>query len=403
MAPKWPTKQLGDIAEFRNGVNYNKNSFGHGIKVLGVSNFSDKTRPNYGALEQINPEGIVSTRNLLRSGDIVFVRSNGNPRLIGRSLFIEEPPEDITHSAFTIRLRFKGNEIHAKFYAYWFRTQAVREALTAQGGGTNINNLNQDILSGLSVPFPEIPVQRRIADILSTYDELIDNSERRIQVLESMGRNLYREWFVHFRFPDHDKYPRVQSSLGQIPDGWSVQVLKNVCRLEMGQSPKSKFYNTVGEGLPFHQGVTDFGDRFPSDRLYCTVEGRIAEPGDILFSVRAPVGRMNHADKKITIGRGLSAIRDNNGHQAFLWEQLRNRFTEDDMMGNGAIFAAVTKSDMQGIKILCPRAELVARAERHLVPLHDEIGILSRQIQNLRRTRDLLLPRLMSGQIEVAA
>ena len=158
-----------------------------------------------------------------------------------------------------------------------------------------------------------------------------------------MARALYREWFAYFRVPGHENHPRVASSLGVIPKGWEVKKLKAVCRLTMGQSPKSEFYNETGDGQPFHQGVTDFSDRFPTDRLFCTVEGRIAEAGDILFSVRAPVGRMNIADKRIIIGRGLSAIQHNDSHQAFLWEQLRNRFTKDDMMGNGAIFAAVTK------------------------------------------------------------
>jgi type I restriction enzyme, S subunit len=217
-----------------------------------------------------------------------------------------------------------------------------------------------------------------------------------------MARALYCEWFVHFRFAGHKEIKLVDSALGPIPHGWEVKRLKDVCHLTMGQSPKSEFYNETGEGQPFHQGVTNFGDRFPTDRLFCTVEGRIAEAGDILFSVRAPVGRMNIADKKIIIGRGLSAIRHKEGHQALLWEQLRARFTEDDMMGNGAIFAAVTKDDMQGIELLCPPEPLVRDATRHLEPLHAEIGVLVRQTANLLRTRDLLLPRLLSGQANLA-
>src|SRR5512145_1926556 len=142
----WQTKRLGELAEFRNGVNYNKSSFGEGVKVVGVSDFQDYTKPRYAELEQINPEGIVTERNILRDGDIVFVRSNGNRELIGRSLLIERPPEDMTHSAFTIRLRFTSPQAEPKFYAYCFRTSLIRGALTAQGGGTNINNLNQDIL-----------------------------------------------------------------------------------------------------------------------------------------------------------------------------------------------------------------------------------------------------------------
>ena len=242
-------------------------------------------------------------------------------------------------------------------------------------------------------------MQQRIASVLSAYDELIENNQRRIQILETMARALYREWFVDFRFPDRERLPRIASPLGDIPQGWKVKKLKDVCHLTMGQSPKFEFYNQIGEGLPFHQGVTDFGDRFPTDRLFCTVEGRVAEAGDILFSVRAPVGRMNLADKRMVLGRGVSAIRHKEGRQVFLWEQLRDRFSKDDMMGNGAIFAAVTKGDMQGIELVCPPSALVGAAVKYFESIHSQIGALTKQIHNLRRTRDLLLPRLLSGQV----
>jgi len=250
---------------------------------------------------------------------------------------------------------------------------------------------------------PPLPIQRRIADILSAYDELIENNQRRITILESMARALYREWFVHFRFPGHESVPRLPSPLGDIPQGWKVSKLQDACDLTMGQSPKSEFYNETGEGQPFHQGVTNFGARFPTDRLFCTAQGRVAEAGDILFSVRAPVGRMNIADKRIILGRGLSAIRHKASYQAFLWEQLRDRFTSDDMIGNGSIFAAVTKDEMQGIALLCPPSPLVVEATKYFEPLHAELGVLTMKIRVLRRTRDLLLPRLLSGQIDVEA
>ena len=273
--------------------------------------------------------------------------------------------------------------------------------LSRYAGGAAQPLVTQTVLKQVKVRVPPLPIQQRIAGILSAYDELIENSQRRIKLLEAMARALYREWFVHFRFPGHENHPRVPSPLGEIPQGWEVKKLKDVCRLTMGQSPKSEFYNEAGDGVAFHQGVTDFGDRFPSDRLFCTADGRIAEAGDILFSVRAPVGRMNIANKKILLGRGLSAIRHNQGCQAFLWEQLKNRFTEVDMMGNGSIFASVTKDDMQGIELLCPSPPLIEVVTKHFDPVHSEIAALGQQIQTLRRTRDLLLPRLLSGQIDV--
>lgn len=269
--------------------------------------------------------------------------------------------------------------------------------------GSTQDNLSLEKLLSIDFLVPHPAIQRRIASILSAYDELIENSQRRIKTLEEMAGSIYREWFVYFRFPGHESVSLVPSVLGDIPQGWEVKKLKDMCRLTMGQSPKSEFYNETGEGIAFHQGVTDFGDRFPSDRLFCTTDGRIAEVGDILFSVRAPVGRLNIANKKICLGRGLSAIRHNQNHQVFLWEQLRNRFTKDDMMGNGAIFASVTKDDMQGIELVCPSDSVVRDATKIIEPLHTEIATLSLQVQNLRHTRDILLVRLLSGQIEVEA
>jgi type I restriction enzyme S subunit len=289
---------------------------------------------------------------------------------------------------------------HDPFFVYHLLT-TLKDELKANAGGAATPIINKTAFSDIEVKVPPLPIQRRIAGILSAYDDLIENNQRRIKILEQMARSLYREWFVQFKFTGHEKVKRVRSPLGMIPEGWEVKKLKDVCRLTMGQSPKSEFYNETGEGQVFHQGVTDFGERFPTDRLFCTVEGRIAEAGDILFSVRAPVGRMNIANKKIIIGRGLSAIRHNDGHQVFLWEQLRNHFTKDDMMGNGAIFAAVTKDDMQGIEILCPPEQLIVSAEKHFLPLHGQIGNLTIQTKNLLETRDLLLPRLLSGQVNI--
>ena len=301
-----------------------------------------------------------------------------------------------------ILLRARPGHIDPHFLFYALQSDSAQGELKARASGTTVLGIKQSELRQVRVPSFPLPAQRRIAGVLSAYDELIENNQRRIQILETMARALYREWFVEFRFPGHENVTRVSSSLGNIPQGWEVKKLKDVCHLTMGQSPKSEFYNQIGEGQPFHQGVTDYGDRFPTDRLFCTVEGRVAEAGDILFSVRAPVGRMNIADKRIVLGRGLSAIRHNEGHQAFLWEQLQNRFSKDDMMGNGAIFAAVTKGDMQGIELLCPPSALVGAAAKHFEPINSQIGALTKEIQNLRRTRDLLLPRLLSGQVALA-
>ena len=398
----WKIIPLGDIAEFHNGINFDKSSFGSGIKIIGVSDFQDFLYPDYSSLDEVNPKGIVHKEHLLEENDILFVRSNGNRQLIGRSLFLKNLREPLTHSAFTIRARFTSKATSPKFYFYLFRSSLIRDVLSNQGSGTNISNLNQDILSKLPVPLPTLVTQQKIAAILSAYDDLIENNTRRIKILEEMAQAMYREWFVNFRFPGHEGVRMVKSELGPVPEGWEVKKLGEVCLLIMGQSPNSEFYNETGEGLPFHQGVTNFGSRFPMDSVFCMMANRTAEEGDILFSVRAPVGRINLANKKIVIGRGLSAIRNKKGNQLFTYYQLLEHFKEEDSIGGGTIFKSVTKEDMSNIRLLIPDVNLIGFFEECIKPISAHIDNLIYQESNLRRTRDLLLPKLISGKIDVS-
>jgi type I restriction enzyme S subunit len=286
------------------------------------------------------------------------------------------------------------------FVYYLLKTQI--EQIKALAGGSATPIVSKSKFAEAKVFVPPLPTQRKIAAILSAYDDLIENNTRRIAILEQMAQLLYREWFVRFRFPGHGSALRVESALGEIPEGWEVKRLGEVCDLTMGQSPSSEFYNEVGEGLPFHQGVTDFGNWFPNTRVYCTQLNRIAEDGDILFSVRAPVGRINLADRRIVIGRGVSAIRSKTGNQAFLLQQLKEKFQEEDSIGGGTIFKAVTKSDMQDILLMIPPVKLVTEFEQIAKPILQQIRNLTYRNVTLRATRDLLLPRLISGEVDVA-
>jgi type I restriction enzyme S subunit len=262
-------------------------------------------------------------------------------------------------------------------------------------------SLNRNYLYSIPVRIPEPQVQAEIAAVLSAYDDLIENNTQRIAILEEMAQAIYREWFVNFRFPGHEQVEMVESELGPVPAGWARAPLKELCHLMMGQSPKSKYYNEDGVGLPFHQGVTDFGPRFPTNRVYCTVENRVAESGDVLFSVRAPVGRINIAPTKLVLGRGLGSIRSKADQQEFLFYQLKDRFREEDSMGGGTIFKSVTKADMLGIELLAPPPSVVEKFEHTVHPLSAQIDNLTRRNAVLRETRDLLLPRLTSGEIGV--
>ena len=317
------------------------------------------------------------------------------------ALFDCEPPKGLINAQMLI-LRTDGEIIDQKYLFYQTCSEDFQAKLKNFASGSAQPQIPIIDLKEIEVAVADLPTQRQIASILSAYDDLIENNTRRIKILEGMAATIYRQWFVEFRFPGHENVPMVESELGLIPQGWEIMQLGEMCHVLMGQSPKSEFYNETGEGLPFHQGVTDFGNRFPIHRIYCTVKNRIAMTGDILFSVRAPVGRINLANSKIVIGRGLSAIRSKSGNQAFMFQQLQDKFREEDTMGSGTIFNAITKGNLLGIQLLKPTEILMADFEEIVEPIFSQLANLTLKNTNLRQTRDLLLPKLISGQLDVS-
>ena len=263
--------------------------------------------------------------------------------------------------------------------------------------GAAQDNLSQGKLLALKFPVPELRLQKRIANVLSAYDDLIENNHRRMALLEDAARQLYREWFVRLRFPGHE-HTRITNG---VPEAWDKRRLDELADVTMGQSPPSSLYNEVGEGLPFHQGVGDFGDRFVTHRVFTTAKNRLSESGDILCSVRAPVGRLNVTTDKIVIGRGLAAIRSKFGQQSFLLRQLHVHFFKEDMIGSGAIFASVSKRELFAQRMLTPHEQLISLFEEKVCPIDEQIRTLFVENHKLRAARDLLLPRLMSGEIAV--
>ena len=296
-------------------------------------------------------------------------------------------------------IRCKKNKADHLFI--WFYRRSIEKRIASKGVGSTFTAIGREEISKIQVPSVNYSTQRKIASILSAYDDLIENNLRRIKILEEMAQMIYREWFVNFRFPEHEKVKMVKSELGMIPEGWEVKKLGDVCNVVMGQSPKSEYYNTEGNGLPFHQGVKDFGSRFPTHNTYCTLESRIAEQGDILISVRAPVGRINLASEKLIIGRGLSAIRHKHGLQSFLLYQLKHIFREEDSMGSGTIYRAITKDDLLNLNIIHPSSNIDKEFNELLNPMDAEIENLTLRTDILRKTRNLLLPKLISGEIKI--
>lgn len=289
------------------------------------------------------------------------------------------------------------SKCYPKFIYYQLRSEHIGRWLEKVSIGATMPSLNTGLLSGIEMVLPPIEIQKQIAGILSVCDDLIENNQKQIKLLEEAAQRLYKEWFVDLRFPGHENTKIVDG----VPEGWNEKTLSQVANVIMGQSPKSEFYNSEKKGLPFHQGVGSYGVRFVMDDIYSTSYTRIAEPNSILFSVRAPVGRLNITKSKVVIGRGLAAINQTDGCQSYLYYLLKNRFFKDNIVGNGSIFASVSKDELLNQKFLISERNLMMQFEKIVSQMDKQIENLDSKNKKLIEARDRLLPKLMSGEVEV--
>lgn len=287
--------------------------------------------------------------------------------------------------------------LNSKYLYYWIKSSEGTGTLYNTTIGSSQKALTISALKNIKVLLPPRSVQDKIVEVVSVYDDLIENNQKQIKLLEEAAQRLYKEWFVDLCFPGHENTEIVDG----VPEGWNEKTLSQVANVIMGQSPKSEFYNSEKKGLPFHQGVGSYGVRFVMDDIYSTSYTRIAEPNSILFSVRAPVGRLNITKNKVVIGRGLAAINQTDGCQSYLYYLLKNKFFKDNIVGNGSIFASVSKDELLNQKFLIPERNLMMQFEKIVSQMDKQIENLDSKNKKLIEARDRLLPKLMSGEVEV--
>lgn len=295
------------------------------------------------------------------------------------------------------RVRPISHLIDNFYLFYWFYNAGKKGLIDQYCTGATIKHLPAIRLKSILVDLPPIDVQHKIATILSRYDDLIENYQKQIKLLEEAAQRLYKEWFVELHFPGHENVKVVDG----VPEGWEKKRLEDFVDITMGQSPKSIYYNKEGKGLPFHQGVGSYENRFVANETYTSQYTKIAEANSVLFSVRAPVGRLNLTKHKIAIGRGLAAMKQVDGQQSYLFYMLKEHFYRDDMIGNGSIFASISKGELYAETFVVPTFALRELFEHKASKIDEQIKVLDSQLHLLTEARDRLLPKLMSGEIEV--
>jgi len=285
-------------------------------------------------------------------------------------------------------------EADVRFVKYYIDTLKLQ--MQSVSRGTTQDNLSVDKLLRFDFRVPPLPAQHRIAGILSAYDELMENCQRRIRILEEMARALYREWFVQFRFPGHEKAPRVASPLGDIPQGWEVKTLGQIAEnFDRLRKPLSKMQRAEIQGeYPYYGAakVFDYINDFIFDGEYLLM----AEDGSVITTERAPVLQL--VNEKFWPNNHTHVLR---GKPPFSTHFLYLGLSEVDISPyiTGAAQPKITQENMNRIPFFCGPEKLHQEFNRLVAPMIRKSQLLQRQIQNLRRTRDLLLPRLLSGQL----
>ncbi|WP_282017701.1 restriction endonuclease subunit S [Salegentibacter mishustinae] len=400
MMESWKEVYLRDYYTISSGLSRPAKDFGSGYPFLSFKDIFHNFFVPKELNELVESNSEDQTKYSIKKGDVFLTRTSEKVEELGLSSVALKDYPNATFNGFTKRLRPNDkNNIDPVFIGFYLRSPQFRAEITAYSSLTTRASLNNGIINRLKIKLPSLKTQRKIATILSGYDDLIENNLKRIKLLEEKARLTYEEWFVRMKFPGHESVAINKET--SLPEGWKKIKLKDSCNLTMGQSPKSKYYNEEEEGLPFHQGVRDYGFRFPENSIWSTEGNRIAEANDILFSVRAPVGRLNVAYEKMILGRGLAGINHKSGLTSFVFYQLQNLFYEDNLMGGGAIFNSITKKDLEGVKLLFATDELNQKFNVFANNIDKLIKNLTRQNQLLKEARDILLPRLMTGMIEV--
>jgi type I restriction enzyme S subunit len=277
--------------------------------------------------------------------------------------------------------------------------------------GTGVPSMTFDAYYDLEIYLPELAIQKKLASALSSLDSKIELNNRINTELESMAKTLYDYWFVQFDFPNAKGKPYKTSGgkmvwneelKREIPEGWEDGELKDIANITMGQSPPGESYNEEGNGTIFYQGCTDFGNRFPTVRKFTTEPTRFAKEGDILLSVRAPVGTLNIAKEDCCIGRGLAALNSKDNCMAYLFGVMVNlKQIFDRRNTDGTTFGSITKDDLFSLKVVKPTKNILIQFNEILNPVFEKQNKIELENIQLAELRDWLLPMLMNGQVKV--
>ena len=385
-----------------------------GVPVIRGTNLSGQSKFSFDNFVYVSEEKADELRpNNAHPGDLVFTQRGtiGQVGLIPVDSLI--PRFVISQSQ--MKLTPDPEQAEPLFLYYYFSALDTVQKIQNLAFAAGVPHINLEILRNFEVPLPPLQVQRRIAGILSAYDDLIENNQRRIKILEEMARSLYREWFVHFRFPGHDKVKMVSSPLGLIPYGWEACSIDDICELVTDGSHSSP--KSVEEGLPMasSKDMHEWGLNLDTCRHISRQDfdqlvrnGCKPKKNDVLIT-KDGANYLKHIfvvreELELVLLSSIAILRPNKRINPHLLTAILGNPKNKDRLKSyvtGAAIPRIILSDFKQFNIVLPSQELQGAWAKIAEPISQLCWTLIDQIANLRHTRDLLLPRLLSGQIEL--
>lgn len=307
----------------------------------------------------------------------------------------------------------------ADYLYYLISSSIVKDpAIKSMSGATGRQRANLDEIKQIEVPDISINNQRKIAKILSNYDDLIENNNKRIKILEEMAQKIYKEWFVDFKFPNHETATFKQTELGEIPSDWEVSTLENILSgIESGSRPKGginpndKEIPSIGAENILGLGKYDYSkEKYISNDFYEKMKkGKVKNLDVLLYKDGAQLGRKsifgeNFPHSKCCINEHVFILRTNQKcspyYLYFTLDTMQNTERIKQLNTNAAQ-PGINQEQVKGLTIVLPKKEYIEKFDNLVNSMVSEIFKLCIKNQTLKQTRDLLLPRLISGEIDV--
>jgi type I restriction enzyme S subunit len=387
MAAAWRNCKLGDLLEIKHGYAFRGEYFANAGShiVLTPGNFYEEGGFKDKGDKEKFYNGPIPPDYVLNEGDLIVAMTEQGEGLLGSSAIIPRSGLYLHNQRLGLVQVRDQSEVDKGFLHYLFSSKPVRQQIRGSASGTKIRHTAPLRIGEVKVSVPPFSIQLRISGILSAYDELIENNQRRIKILEEMAQSLYREWFAHFRFPSHEKVKMVPSPLGPIPQGWEVKKLGEVLELNYGKALKS---DTRREGqIPVFgsSGIVGFHDtslvKGPG-----IIVGRKGNVGSVFWSDADfyPIDTAYFVTSSLPL--------------RFMFYELQTK----NFINNDAAVPGLSRHQAYSLETIIPPSDLLIRFSRLADDFEQQASKLLHQIENLRRTRDLLLPRLLSGQVDLS-